>query len=226
MTIIIKSRRYIPVLTTLFSLLFMISTASALPEIMSFAESKGIRVTSCLTCHTSPFGGIETLRPNYLKAYEKDPIELSLLKNLINGCPTGQAINTSTLLCEKLNTVSGTLGLTTSGAAKSDVYAVTCGQGTAYLSVSVRDDAPLKPALVTIQAVKNAAVSGLSIDVTDGDTVYSSTEKLNGGAGVYWMVINKSASSTAGVEGYKAKFSCRNTAGAQTATTWVSKQNQ
>lgn len=211
--------------TLVISLLFM-AEATARPDILALAVSKGIRVSSCLSCHTSPTGGKATLRPNIERAYDLDKVGLTRLKNLINGCPTGQVLNTSSFLCERLIAISSTVGLATSGAARSDVYAVTCGAGSAFLDVSIKDNAPAKTSLVTIQSVRNALVSPLSIDTVDGDALYSPTARLIGGAGVYWMIINKSLSSVVGLESYTAKLSCRNSVGTQTATSLVIKQNQ
>lgn len=207
------------------SLLFM-TEASARPDILALAVVKGIRVSSCLSCHTSMTGGTATLRPNIKRAYDLDKVGLTRLKNLINGCPAGQVLNISNFLCERLIAISSTVGLATSGAARSDVYAVTCGTGSAFLDVEIKDNAPAKAALVTIQSVKNALVSPLSIDTVDGDALYSPTARLSGGVGVYWMIINKSLSSVVGLESYTAKLSCRNSVGTQTATSLVIKQNQ
>lgn len=215
-----------------FALLFVLlsqfaaTNASATAQIMGVASNKGIKVTSCVSCHTSNNGSKSNLKPNYLTAYKLDQAGLTRLKNLINGCSATQ-MATPTFQCVVPRTVSGAVGITTTGVRRTDVYAVTCGAGTSNLSVAVKDLAPVKAPTVSIQAVKSAAASTLSTDSKDGDAIFSPTVKLAKGAGVYNMQINKSASSVIGAELYTAKFVCLSAAGAKTATSAaVIKQNQ
>lgn len=207
---------------------FMMNDAAATSQIMGNAVSKGIKVSSCQSCHTGAAGDESkgNLKPNYFTAYSLDKNGLSRLKNLINGCPAGSTLNMKTFLCEKKISQSGTVGSATSGAAKTDVYAVTCGTGTAYLNVSVIDLAPVKAPKVSIQATKGTASSPLSTDSVDGDAKYSPVVKLAKGAGIYTMKINKSVSTVKGAESYTAEFYCRDASGGQKSTTWKITQNQ
>ena len=212
---------------------FITSNASATAQIFSSAISKGIKVTSCQSCHSGSPGQEDkgNLKTNYLNAYKLDQSGLSRLKNLINGCPAGQVLNQTTFLCTtsvpaKPKTVSGAVGSSTSGAAKTDIYAVSCAAGSSSLAVSVSDMPPVKAPIVSIQATKGFSTSALSQDNKDGDGIFSPEVKLAGGSGVYNMRVNKGASTVTGAETYTAKFACRNSAGVQTGTTWTIKQNQ
>ena len=117
---------------------------------------------------------------------------------------------------------SGSLGASASGA--TDVYAVTCGAGTAKLFLQVKDLAPVVAPKVSIQATKGAASSTLSTDAVDGDAVYSPGVTVAGTPGVFTLKVNKSA--VAGAETYVAQFHCQTSAGAHTDTTWAMTQNQ
>ncbi|MDD5274497.1 MAG: hypothetical protein PHR16_00250 [Methylovulum sp.] len=211
---------------------FITTNASANPQIFSNAMSKGVKVTGCQSCHAGSPGqeSRSDLKTNYYNAYILDTSGLSRLKNLINGCPAGQTLDPKTFLCTTAavppKTVTGSVGLSTSGIARTDVYNVTCGTGTSYLAVSVSDLAPVKAPIVSIQATKGTASSPLSQDSKDGDGVFSPEVKLAKGKGIYNMKVNKSASSVNGVETYTAQFACKTAAGVQTATTAVLKQNQ
>lgn len=211
---------------------FIATNASATTQIFSSAVSKGIKVTSCQSCHTGSAGqeSKTNLKTNYLNAYSLDKTGLTRLKNLINGCPAGQVINPTTFLCAAVQaqpkTLTSTVGLSTSGVARTDVWSVSCATGSSYLAVSVSDLAPVKAPIISIQATKNIATSALSQDKKDGDGIFSPEVKLAGGSGIYDMRVNKSASTVKGAETYTAKFACRNSAGVQTGTTWTLKQNQ
>jgi hypothetical protein len=126
---------------------------------------------------------------------------------------------------EKHVAQSGTVGLENSGAAKTDVYAVICAAGTSRLSVSVRDLAPVKAPLISIQASKDASSSALTTDTVDGDAVDSPSAQLAKGPGIYTVQVNKSASSRKGSETYVAQINCQNAAGIQTGTQLHLKQN-
>jgi hypothetical protein len=124
------------------------------------------------------------------------------------------------------HTQSGTVGLATSGVAKTDVYVVTCNAPGTKLYLRVRDLAPVKAPLVSIQATKGGASSALSTDAVDGDGNYSPTVTLVAGSGNYVLKVNKSASSVIGIESYVAEFHCQNVGGGHTTTTWDLTQNQ
>jgi hypothetical protein len=219
------SKGLISVLLVLLASLAWVTNASANPKIMAAAKAKGVNATGCLSCHTSNAGSRANLKPNFFAAYKLDKVNFSRLKTLINGCPSKKYSKT-TFICEKRIIQSGSLGKATLSAAATDIYAVNCAAGTKYLSFSVRDVAPVKPPLISIQVTKGAVASALSTDSRDGDLKYSPELRLNGNAGVYTMKISKSASSVKGAELYIALFSCRNAIGDQTGTTWKRTQNQ
>ena len=128
------------------------------------------------------------------------------------------------------HTQSGAVGIATSGAARTDVYAVTCsndGSGApAKLAAQVKDLAPVKAPLVSTQISKGTASSALSTDRVDGDNIYSSLVSLTGGAGVYTLKVNKSASTVVGIETYVVQFHCQTAGGVHAGTTWRLTQNQ
>lgn len=209
------------------AVLFTISLpASAKPAIFERAQSIGIRVTGCLSCHRSPSGGRETLKPNYLKAYNLDQSGLSRLKNLINGCAKNLLFNSVSFVCDTPVTVSSALGSRTKGAAASDVYRVTCGAGTDNLAASVTDNKPIHPSKVAIKLVKGSLASALSMDAVDGDAIPSPVVKLTGKNGDYLLTISKTRSTTLGQELYTANFICRNVAGGKTTTGSKMTKNQ
>jgi hypothetical protein len=200
--------------------------ASARPDIFERAQSTGIRVTGCLSCHRSPSGGRETLKPNYFKAYNLDQTGLSRLKNLINGCAKNLLFNSVNFVCDTPATVSGALGSNTKGAAASDIYRVTCGPGTDNLVASVTDNKPLNPSKLSVKLEKGSLASALSMDAADGDAVSSPEVNLAGKNGNYLMTINKTRSNTKGQELYTVNFLCRNVAGGKTATGSKMTKNQ
>lgn len=199
---------------------------TARPGIFSLAQSKGINVTGCTSCHNSPSGGRETLKPNYLKAYRLDTSGLSRLKNLINGCAKGLSLNRVTFICERLTLVSGALGAAATGKSGTDVYIVSCGPGTDHLTASVKDNVPVKPAKVGVKLTKGAVSTPLSTDARDGDALFSPAVKLAGKNGNYMMSVSKSTSGVIGPETYTANYSCRNKAGSKTAATIRISKNQ
>ena len=119
---------------------------------------------------------------------------------------------------QKHHTHSGSVGKTTSGAAKTDSYEVTCAKGTKSLDVSVMDLYPRKAPSISIQAFKGKRSSPLSIDKVDDDARYSNTETLHAGAGTYTINVNKSSSKVKGPEAYTAKFNCQSTKGSSTSS--------
>jgi hypothetical protein len=80
---------------------FIAKNALARPDIFFGAIVAEINVASCQSCHESEPGGEgkESLKPGYETAYNLDMNDLSRLKNLINGCPTGQTLNRTTFVC-------------------------------------------------------------------------------------------------------------------------------
>jgi hypothetical protein len=137
------------------------------------------------------------------------------------------------------------LGSEYSDAARTDVYKVACADGSASLSVSVKDLAPVKAPLISIQASKGDYSSALSTDTVDGDSNYSPLASLAKGAGSYTVKVNKSAlksacssdededdgdsnctTSVVGSEAYTAQFSCQNSAGVKTGIRYRIRQNQ
>lgn len=108
---------------------------------------------------------------------------------------------------------SGAVGIATSGVARTDVYTLACPTGTAKLYIRVKDLAPVKAPLVSIQATKGTSSSALSTDAVDGDANYSPALTLSAGSGVYTFKVNKSASSVVGIETYTAEIHCQDSAG-------------
>jgi hypothetical protein len=112
------------------------------------------------------------------------------------------------------------IGKATSGAAAADIWAIICTKGPekpgrpivtpTRLAFHVRDEAPIRPAIISIQAFKGALKSPVYIDPKDGDAVYgpSGFASLKGGAGTYYLKVTKSASTTKGTETYRPQFHC------------------
>jgi hypothetical protein len=128
------------------------------------------------------------------------------------------------------HTQSGTVGLANSGLAKTDIYVVHCIPPATKLFVHVKDLAPVKLPVVSIQAIKGGS-SPLSNDAVDGDANYSPVQTLAAGSGDYTMSVNKSAytgtlAAHKGPETYIAEFHCQNASGSHTDTTWDLIQNQ
>lgn len=117
------------------------------------------------------------------------------------------------------HTVSGTVGSASNGNAATDVYQVTCsdaGDGSGVpdnLYLHVKDQAPVLAPLVSTQANKGTATTGLSTDSIDGDAVYSPAVTLKptagSGSGVYTVKVNKSASTVKGLEIYTLETHCQ-----------------
>jgi hypothetical protein len=124
------------------------------------------------------------------------------------------------------HTQSGALG---DAAGATDFYQVTClddGAGApASLSIQVQDAAPVAAPLVSVQ-VRRALALANSTDATDGDVGYSPLVAVNGGPGVYDVLVNKTA---AGAEAYTLQFHCTtgaNGGGDHTGTEIVARQSQ
>jgi hypothetical protein len=124
------------------------------------------------------------------------------------------------------DTQTGTLGST---ASATDFYQVTCtddgGGPPGQMVMQVRDEAPASAAIVSVQ-VHKAGLLVNSTDPAEGDTAFSPLVMVNGGAGVYEVLVDKSG---AGAEGYTLNFHClvgTNGAGMHTGTTITAVQNQ
>ena len=128
------------------------------------------------------------------------------------------------------HTQSGTVGLANSGLAKTDVYTVHCPAPATKLYLHVKDLAPVKLPVVSIQAIKGGS-SPLSNDAVDGDAAYSPVATLAAGSGDYRLNVNKSAytgtlAAHKGAEVYIAEFHCQDAGGNHTDTTWDMIQDQ
>ncbi|MEQ1557704.1 MAG: hypothetical protein ABL933_02030 [Methyloglobulus sp.] len=214
--------------------LVVVASAWATPEIMAAAAAKGVKATSCTSCHTSANGTKSNLKPvlgslpakTYRDAWLADKTGFTKLKNVVNGtCAGGQTVNPTTFLCEAQKPNAGSVGSASTGAAATDGYTVTCGAGTANLYVRVKDLAPVLSPAISIQAKKGTKSSALSADPIDGDTSYSKPVSVVGTAGAFTVNVNKSASTAKGIENYAADIYCRNATGAKTSTKTVLTQN-
>ncbi len=114
-------------------------------------------------------------------------------------------------------------------ASATDYYLVTCsddGNGVpASLIVQVLDLAPVAAPILSVQVRKGAALASSS-DATDADAVASPFVFVNGGAGVYDVAVDKSAS---GADSYSLVFHCvtgLNGSGIHTGTEITVRQNQ
>jgi hypothetical protein len=112
------------------------------------------------------------------------------------------------------HTVSGGLGNSTTDAARTDVFTVQCLAGSSYFTVRVRDvkTTPEKATKVSIQASKAGAipaVTPLSTDTIDTDLLWSASQKITGGTGVYTVNVNKTkVTGVKGAESYVAEIHC------------------
>ncbi|MBK8815774.1 MAG: hypothetical protein IPN42_09835 [Methylococcaceae bacterium] len=145
---------------------------------------------SCRSCWSK--ADKVNLKPGIKTAWSADKTKLTALKTLLNTLPTT------------------TVGSATSGVAKTDVYEVYCVAPATSLIASVSDLAPVKPATVSIQIKKGAALSPAKTDTVDGDAGFSPTTTLAGGVGPYTVNVTKNASTTVGAETYKGLLSCKN----------------
>ena len=103
------------------------------------------------------------------------------------------------------DTQTGSLG---AGAQATDYYRVTCsddGAGTpASIVFQIRDETPGTPALLSVQIHRNGQLSNTT-DLNDLDNVYSLEVSVNGGPGVYDLLVNKTAP---GAENYTVLYHC------------------
>ncbi len=127
------------------------------------------------------------------------------------------------------HTVSGTLGTSTSAAAKTDVYTIVCfddGAGApAKIFVHVKDvGANIASAQVNTQATYLNPVTGAvtasvaSLDAIEGDAAYSPGVAVTGGAGPYTLIVNKTLATVVGAETYTLEYHCQTSTGVHTGT--------
>lgn len=118
---------------------------------------------------------------------------------------------------------SGALG---SMARATDQYQVTCstdgGGATRRLALRVRDNAPVRTPVVSAQ-VRKGALATNTTDAKDGNAAYSPRVYLNGGNGVYYVMVNKTRK---GVEKYTLEYHCQTKSGGHTGTAIITLQNQ
>ena len=121
---------------------------------------------------------------------------------------------------------NGSLG---GAAAATDYYQVTCsddgGGPPASLAMQVLDAAPVATPLVSVQ-VKRGSLLTNTTDPVDGDGSRSPLVAVNGGAGVYEVVVDKTGS---GAEAYALEFHCvtgPDGTGFHTGTTITIRQSQ
>jgi hypothetical protein len=114
-------------------------------------------------------------------------------------------------------------------AGATDYYQVTClGDGPltpASLSIQVQDESPAAAPFVSVQARKGTLLAS-STDPSDADSVPGPFVHLNGGGGVYDVLVDKTAAS---VVTYTLTFHCMtgaNGTGVHTDTEIVNRQNQ
>lgn len=120
--------------------------------------------------------------------------------------------------------LSGALG---SRAQATDLYQVTCspedgGPATDHLRIRVRDNAPRKKPLLSVQTQKRFVATN-STDATDGNAKYSRWVNNHGGDGVYHVFVDK---SSAGAETYTLEFHCESSTRIHTGSESVQLQNQ
>jgi hypothetical protein len=96
-----KLKRFTTVALTIAVSQFVAVNASATGSIFGLAAGKGVALTSCQGCHNGASGSESrgNLKTGVLAAYNLDKTGFTRVKNLINGCPTGQALNASTFVC-------------------------------------------------------------------------------------------------------------------------------
>jgi hypothetical protein len=114
-------------------------------------------------------------------------------------------------------------------AASTDFYQITCsndGSGApASVLVQVLDTAPVVAALVSVQ-LQRGSLAKNSTDASDGDGAPSPAITLNGAAGVFDVLVYKTAS---GIESYTLTFHCYtgpDGSGDHTGSAITTKQNQ
>jgi hypothetical protein len=124
------------------------------------------------------------------------------------------------------HTQTGSLG---AAATATDYYQVVCsddGSGPpASLVVAIEDVSPVATPVVSVQVQRGALVANSS-DATDADGSASPLVAIDGGAGTYEVLIDKSATGT---ESYVLTFHCLTGPGGtgiHTGTDIIVRQNQ
>jgi hypothetical protein len=111
-------------------------------------------------------------------------------------------------------------------AGATDLYVVSCfddGNGPpARLDIRVLDVGPVRPPKVSAQTWKGSVATN-STDRVDGDSAFSRESSNEGGAGDYYVAVDKTRS---GRETYTLDFHCMTAANAHTGTEIVMIQNQ
>jgi hypothetical protein len=179
------------------------------------------------------------------------------MKNSIKLMMACLLIATSYTRVASAHNVTGTVGSatgTTTGAAATDTYQVTCnddGGAPNQLFAQVMDLAPVKATLVSMQILhpSDGRSTSLSEDPIDGDKVtckgsgktlvctggFSPGLTLVGGKSandqIYIINVNKqyTASTLAAQKGseiYDLQLHCQTAAGVHTGTGWIQTQNQ
>jgi len=110
-------------------------------------------------------------------------------------------------------TKDGTLG---NAASATDSYKVTCSSNangaTDHINVSIRDQAPIKAPIISVQVLK-ALLAANATDQVDGNTAYSPIIGLKGGNGIYTVRVNK---TNTGSELYRLSYNCLSAANKST----------
>ena len=124
------------------------------------------------------------------------------------------------------HTQTGALG---TSAAATDYYQITCsddGAGTpGSLALELRDEGPEAAPLVSVQVARGGELANAT-DPDDSDLDYSPLISVNGGPGVYAVLVDKSGP---GSENYRLSFHCvtgPNGTGLHTGTSASVRQNQ
>ncbi|MGH8525660.1 MAG: hypothetical protein ACREXY_16090, partial [Gammaproteobacteria bacterium] len=124
---------------------------------------------------------------------------------------------------------TGALG---NSAGATDVYKVTCSNEdggstpTFRLSSKVKDNAPVKPPLVSVSTSKGGTTTNTTDSNGDGNSSYSAWAYNNKGNGIYTLSVKK---TKAGLELYTVQFHCEGPASSgfiHTGTTSKISQNQ
>lgn len=119
---------------------------------------------------------------------------------------------------------AGAMGRKNLRAGGGDILNVECfddGNGAPdHLYVDIKDVRPLNPATVSVQVIMPSAgaVSEITTDPVDGDSLASPGLKIVGGAGVYQINVTKSRSKKKGVEIYLLNYHCETASGVHTGT--------
>jgi hypothetical protein len=111
-------------------------------------------------------------------------------------------------------------------ANATDYYVVDCqddGRGPPnQLTVQVADNLPSAAPVVSVQVTKDFGAFN-STDQIDGDALFSPWVTLKGGAGSYFITVDK---SKAGVESYSLTYHCQTSTGVHTGTSIFTLKNQ